>query len=166
MATNKEKFDSTGGFSIDKVVIVDEFSNAKNLNSLEIQNSFFQDSKISNYILRGLNTAVLELDNVGSQIVIDSNTINFITGHIIAVNPQGTIYSAKLETALTCDAVGQTTILSSMRTVIKDDIPIGQSWTVEPLGSPNRFSYSTVRSGTTNNIKWIVSTQVVSIEWA
>jgi hypothetical protein len=166
MATTKEKFDSTGGFSIDKTVIVDELRNAKDLNSLELKNSTFQDSKVSNYILRGLNTSVLELDNVGTQIVIDNNTLNFITGHIIAVNPQGSVYSAKLETALSCDAVGNTTVLSSMRTVIKDDIPSGQSWIIDPLGSANRFSYATTRAGTTNDIKWVVSTQVISIEWA
>jgi len=166
MATTKEKFDSTGGFSIDKTVIVDELRNAKDLNTLEIKNSQFTDSKVSHYILRGLNTSVLELDDVGSQIVIDDNTLNFITGHIIGVNPQGAVYSAKLETTLLCDAVGLTTVLSSMRTVIKDDIPSGQSWIIEPLGSSNRFSYSTTRAGTTNNIKWAVSTQVISIEWA
>lgn len=166
MATRKEKFDSTGGFSIDKTVIVDELRNAKDLNSLEIKNSFYDDSYIRNYILRGLNTSILELDNVGTQIVIDNNTLNFITGNIIAVNPQGTVYSAKLETTALCDAVGQVSVLSSLRTVIKDDIPAGQSWIIEPLGSSNRFSYSTTRAGTTNNIKWIVSTQVISIEWA
>jgi hypothetical protein len=165
MATTKEKFDSTGGFSIDKTVIIDELRNAKDLNTLEIKNSEFTDSKVSHYILRGLNTSVLELDTVGSQIVIDNNTLNFITGHIIGVNPQGSVYSAKLETTLLCDAVGLTTVLSSMRTVIKDDIPSGQSWIIEPLGSSNRFSYSTTRAGTTNNIKWAVSTQVISIEW-
>jgi hypothetical protein len=165
MATTKEKFDSTGGFSIDKTVIIDELRNAKDLNTLEIKNSEFTDSKVSHYILRGLNTSVLELDTVGSQIVIDNNTLNFITVHIIGVNPQGSVYSAKLETTLLCDAVGLTTVLSSMRTVIKDDIPSGQSWIIEPLGSSNRFSYSTTRAGTTNNIKWAVSTQVISIEW-
>ena len=165
MATTREKFDSVGGFSIDKTVIVDELRNAKDLNTLEVKNSFYSDSKVTNYILRGLNTSVLQLDDVGSQIVIDNNTINFITGHIVAVNPQGTVYSAKLETALTCDAAGATTVLSSMRTVIKDDIPAGQSWTINPLGSTNRFSYNTERAGTTNTIKWIVSTQIISIEW-
>lgn len=166
MATTKEKFDSTGGFSIDKTVIVDELRNAKDLNTLEIKNSNFTDSKVSNYILRGLNTSVLELDNVGTQIPIDSNTLNFITGHIIAVNPQGTVYSAKQETVLFCDAVGATTVLSTLTTVIKEDIPLGQTWSISPLGSTNRFSYSTNRAGTTNTIKWAVSTQVISIEWA
>ena len=166
MATTKEKFDSTGGFSIDKTVIVDELRNAKDFNTLEVKNSFYSDSKVTNYILRGINTAVLQLDDVGTQITLDSNTINFITGHIVAVNPQGTVYSAKLETAVTVDVAGATTVLSSMRTVIKDDIPSGQTWSITPLGSTNRFSYTTERAGTTNTIIWIVSTQVVSIAWA
>lgn len=165
MATQLEKFDSTGGFSISKTTIIDELRNAKDLNTLEIKNSVYTDSKNSHYILRGLNTGVLELDSVGTQITIDSNTINFITGHIIAVNPQGVVYSLKIESSAFCDAVGALTILSSMRTVIKDDIPVGQTWEISPLGSTNRFSYSTTRAGTTNNIKWIASTQVISIEW-
>lgn len=166
MATTREKFDSVGGFSIDKTVVVDELRNAKDINTLQIKNSTYDDSYVTQYILRGLNTSVLELDGVGGQIVIPSNTLSFITGHIIGCNPQGVVYSAKLETTLICDVAGATTVLSSMRTVIKDDIPAGQTWSIQPLGSTNRFSYATTRAGTTNTIKWAVSTQVVSIEWA
>ena len=92
MATTKEKFDSTGGFSIEKTVIVDELRNAKDLNSLEIKNSEYTDSRNAHFILRGLNTAILQLDQVGTQITIENNTVNFITGHIIASNPQGVVY--------------------------------------------------------------------------
>ena len=60
MATELEKFDSTGGFSIDKTTVVDELRNAKDLNTLEINNSEFTDSSTTHYILRGLNTAVLQ----------------------------------------------------------------------------------------------------------
>jgi hypothetical protein len=54
-----------------------------------------------------------------------------------------------------------------METTIKDSIPEGESWTVTPFdtGSADRFSYSTIRAGTTNEIKWIASVQVVSIDW-
>ena len=166
MAQQLEKFDSAGGFSIEKTTIVDELRNAKDLNSLEIKNSFYSDSKITNYILRGLNTAVLQLDDIGTQITIDSNTLNFITGHVIAVNPLGIVYSAKIESVAFADGTGNVSILSSMNTVIKDDIPAGQTWSIVPLGASNRFSYSTTRAGTTNVIKWIVSTQVISIAWA
>ena len=115
--------------------------------------------------MRGVNTSVLQLDDVGTQIPIKSNTINFITANTMASNPQGTVYVAKLETALFCDASGATTVLSSMRTVIKDDIPDGQTWSIDPLGATNLFSYSTLRAGTTNTIKWAASTEVVSIDW-
>jgi len=166
MAITKEKFDSTGGFSVDKTVVVDENRNAKDINTLEIKNSSFEDSSARYYILRGLNTSTLELDLVGTQIPIASNTLSFITGDIIGVNPQGLVYSAKIETAMICDASGSTNVLSSMRTIIKDDVPLDQTWSIEPLGSTNLFSYSTVRAGTTNNIKWVAATKVVSIEWA
>ncbi|AHB80496.1 virion structural protein [Synechococcus phage ACG-2014h] len=165
MATTKEKFDSTGGFSIDKTVIVDELRNAKDLNTLEIKNSEYTDSARRTFILRGLNTAVLQLDVNGTQVTIENDTINFVTGHIMGVNASGTVYSAKLESVVFCDSVGATTVLSSMRTVIKDDVPSGQTWNIDPLGSSNRFSYNTTRAGTTNNIKWVAVTEVVSIEW-
>ena len=166
MATTKEKFDSVGGFAVNKTVVVDELRNVKDLNTLEIKNSEFSDSKTTNYILRGLNTAILQLDTVGTQITIDNNTLNFITGHIIAVNPLGTVYSEKIESVVKCDNTGTVTILSSMNTVIKDDIPAGQTWSIEPLGSSNRFSYTTTRAGTTNAIKWVANVQTISIAWA
>ena len=165
MAIQLEKFDSTGGFSIDKTTVVDELRNAKDLNTLEIKNSEFTDSSTTNYILRGLNTAVLALDNVGAQIPIAPNTLNFITGNIIAVNPTGVVYGSKIESVAFANSVGNVSILSSMNTVIKDDIPTGQTWDIQPLGATNRFSYTTTRAGTTNVIKWIASTQVISLEW-
>ena len=54
MATQLEKFDSSGGFSVEKIIHIDELHNAKELNSLEIKNSQFTDSSTTNYILRGL----------------------------------------------------------------------------------------------------------------
>jgi len=57
--------------------------------------------------------------------------------------------------------------VKNMTTIIKDSIPEGQTWTIEPFdtGSANRYSYSTVRAGTTTTIKWIVYVKVVSITW-
>ena len=165
MATQLEKFDSSGGFSVEKIIHIDELHNAKELNSLEIKNSQFTDSSTTNYILRGLNTAVLQLDNVGTQIPIASNTLNFITGNIIAVNPTGVVYGAKIESVAFANSAGLVSVLSSMNTVIKDDIPAGQTWSIEPLGATNRFSYATIRTGTVQTIKWAVSTEVISIAW-
>ena len=80
MATNLEKFESLGGFSVDQTVHIDEEHNAMSLNSIEMKNQFYTDSKTTNYILRGLNTSTLQLDDVGTSITIDNNTMNFITG--------------------------------------------------------------------------------------
>ena len=165
MASINEKFDSAGGFSVEKTVHIDELHNIQNINTVELKNSFYADSRHKTVILRGVNTAVLQLDDIGTQPVIDNNTLNFITGRVIAVNPQGTVYSAKLESVVTCGPAGATTVLSTMTTVIKDDIPTGQTWDIVPLGSTNRFSYSTTRAGTTNTIKWLVATEIVSIAW-
>tara|TARA_A100001515_G_scaffold133835_1_gene123380 strand:- start:381 stop:881 length:501 start_codon:yes stop_codon:yes gene_type:complete len=166
MATNLRKFESLGGFSVDETVHIDEQHNAMSLNSIEMKNQFYDDSKTTNYILRGANTATLQLDNVGTQITIESNTVNFITGHFLGVNPIGVVFTGKIESAVYCNAAGATSVLSSMLTIIKDDIPSSESWTIVPFTATNRFSYSTVRSGTVQTIKWVVSTEVISIAWS
>ena len=166
MTTNLKEFESLGGFSVGDVSIVDKDKNAKDFNTLEIKNSFHPDSNVVRYILRGLNTSTLELDNVGTSITLPSNTMNFITGHYIGVNPSGVVYSGKLESSVYTASDGATTVLSSMETVIKHDVPVSESWTIEPFTATNRFSYSTVRSGTVQTIKWAVSTEVISIAWA
>jgi hypothetical protein len=165
---NLKTLDSLGGFSVGNTTIVSDTNDAKNLNTLEIKNQFFTDSSTTHYILRGLNTAVLGLDEVGSQIILPRNSINFITAHIIGVNNMGSgIISIKFESVVTNNSAGFVQELSTMETTIKDSIPEGESWTVTPFdtGSADRFSYSTIRAGTTNEIKWIASVQVVSIDW-
>jgi hypothetical protein len=129
-------------------------------------NSFYTDSKTTNYILRGINTATLQLDDVGTSITIDNNTMNFITGHFIGVNPAGVVYTGKIESAVYCSSVGAVNELSNMLTIIKHDVPSNESWTIESFTATNRFSYSTVRTGTVQTIKWAVSTEVISIAWA
>ena len=42
MPVSNKTFDSVGGFSIDKTTIVDNEKNAKDLNTLQIKNSFTQ----------------------------------------------------------------------------------------------------------------------------
>lgn len=169
MASNIKTLDSVGGFSIDNTTLISDKKDIENVNSLELKNSFYQDSSTSYYILRGLNTSILSLDDVGSQIVLPSNTINFITANIIAVNETGGGHlSSKIESAVSVGPTGTVQELSSMTTIIKDSIPEGESWTIEPFdsGSANRYSYSTVRAGTTTTIKWIVYVKVVSISWS
>ena len=166
MTTNLEKFESLGGFSVDQTVHIDEEHNAMSLNSIEMKNSFYSDSKTTNYILRGLNTATLQLDDVGTSITIDNNTMNFITGHFIGVNPSGVVYTGKIESAVYCSGAGAVSELSNMLTIIKHDVPTNESWEITPFTATNRFSYSTVRTGTVETIKWAVSTEVISIAWA
>ena len=165
MPTTIEQFDSSGGFSIGKIPVFDELRNGKDFNTLEIKNSQYTDSNTTTYILRGVNTTSLALDGVGTQIPIANNTMNFVTGHIIAVNDSGVVFTNKLESAVYCDGSGNVSIMSTMETVIKDDIPSGQTWSIVPVGATNRFSYSTVRAGTTATIKWAASTCVKSLSW-
>jgi hypothetical protein len=168
MASNLKTLDSLGGFSVGNTDIINELKDIKNVNSLEVKNSFHSDSFTSYYILRGLNTSILSLDDVGSQIILPSNTINFITANVIGVNDTGGGHiSLKIDSAVSVGLSGDVQELSSMTTIIKDSIPEGQSWTITPFdsGSANRYSYSTVRAGTTTTIKWIVYVKVVSITW-
>ncbi len=166
MPINLKEFESLGGFSIGETSVIDKDRNAQDLNSIEMKNSFYSDSKTVNYILRGVNTATLQLDQVGTTITIDNSTMNFVTGHFIGVNPSGIVYTGKIESAVYCNGSGATSELSSMLTIIKDDIPVSESWTIVPFTAVNRFSYATVRSGTVQTIKWAVSTEVITIAWS
>lgn len=168
MASNIQEFDSKHGFSVDQTTVIDNNRNAKDINSLEIKNRNYDDSFASYYILRGLNTSILTLDDTGAQIILPSNSVSLITATILAVNEVGTaVYHGTLESSAQTNFGGISTVLSSMTTVIKDTIPTGQTWQIVPFvgGGSNRFSYSTTRAGTTLGIKWIVYVKVVNIEF-
>ena len=166
MASNLKNLDSVGGFSVDNTTIVNETKDIQNVNSLEVKNSFFSDGYTAHYILRGINSTTLSLDDVASTIVLPSNTINFIEASIIGVNDNASAHiSQKLETVVQVDGTGSVSELSTMTTIIKDSIPNGQSFTVTPFtgGAANRFSYVTSRTGTTRSVKWSAYVKVVSI---
>jgi hypothetical protein len=168
MAQQLRRYDSVGGFSVDKTTVITDTRDIVNANTIELENRFFTDARKVNYILRGLNTSILALDNLGTQIFLESSTINFITSYITGVNDSGGgNYSIKFESAVTCSASGGVQVLSSLTTIIKDSIPAGELWTVIPFdsGASNRFSYSTVRAGTITTIKWIASTEVITVNW-
>jgi len=168
MPVSNKTFDSVGGFSIDKTIIVDNEKNAKDLNSLQVKNSFYADSNTTHYILRGINTSILSTDDVSSIIPLDSGTINFIEGSIIGVNDDSSIIlSTKLETVIKVNSLGAVSEVSTMTTTVSDNIPDGQSWTVDPFlsGGNNTFSFVTSRSGTTKTIKWVAYAKVVSIQF-
>jgi len=168
MASNIQEFDSKHGFSVDQTTVVDSLRNAKDINSLQIKNRNYSDSFTEYYILRGLNTSILATDDVGSQIILPNNSVSFVRATVLAVNETGAgLYHAKLETSVSTNATGVSTVLSQMTTVIKDTVPSGQSWVIEPFvgGGSNRFSYATTRAGTTLAIKWFVYTEVVNINY-
>lgn len=168
MASNLKTLDSVGGFSVDKTTLINETKDIKNINTLEVKNSFYSDSSTTHYIMRGINTSVLSTDDVSSTIFLPSDTINFIETSVVGVNDNGSAnISQKLETVIQVDSAGTLTELSTMTTIIKDSIPSGQSWTISPFtgGSANRFSYQTGRSGTSRTIKWVAYVKIVSIDW-
>lgn len=168
MAEILKTYDSVGGFSVDQTTLINDKKDLTNVNSFEVKNSFYSDSSTSHYIMRGINTSVLSLDDVGSTIPVASNTINFVETFIVGVNDNssGNICQ-KLDSVLEVDNAGVLTELSTMTTIIKDSIPSGQTWSIVPFigGAVNTLSYSTSRAGTTRTIKWVAYVKVVSIDW-
>lgn len=168
MASTLKTFDSFGGVSVDTVPVVDDLKNFKNVNSLEIKNSYFANARTTNYVLTGQDTGVLSLDNINGTITLRENSINFINTHIAAVNSTGVgVLTLKLESSISCDGSGSVTELSTMRTIIREGVPSGEDWDIDPYtgGSAYRFSYNTTKSGTGAVLKWFASVQVVSIDW-
>ncbi len=171
MAEQLKSFDSLGGFSVENTSIVTQTKDLSNVNSLEVKNSVFGDATSTSYILRGNTTAVLTLDNVGSQISLLSNSINFITAHIVGVNDTGAGHlSKKIESVVSVASNGSVQELSNLITIVKDSVPSGETWSVDlfDTGATNRFSYSVSKSGgaTAQTVKWLGYVQVISIDWS
>lgn len=168
MAITKKTYNSVGGFAVNETTVINELRDIKNINSLQIQNSNFVDGSKIDYILKGSNTSILSLDNSNTLITLPSNTVNFITGHVVGVNASGGGHlSLKIESTVTCDSSGDVQILSELITTIKDSVPSGETWSVTSYdtGAANKFSYSVVRAGTIVAIKWIAYVEVVSVLW-
>jgi len=170
MAQQLRTFDSLGGFSVENTTLVTSTIDLQNINTFELQNSSFSDATSKNYILRGSTTATLALDNINTLITIPSNTINFVTAHIIGVNDTGLgHFSKKIESVAEVASNGSVQELSNLETIIKDNIPDGETWTAEffDTGAANRFSYSVSKSGGSpgQTVKWLAYVQVVSIDW-
>lgn len=170
MAQQLKTFDSLGGFSVKNTTLITDKKDLTNVNTLQVKNSTFNDSTSTSYILRGNTTAILSLDNVGSQITLPSSTINFITALVVGVNDTGGGHlSEKIESVVQVGSSGSVQELSNLITIIKDSIPAGEVWTVGlfDTGAANRFSYSVSKSGGSpgQTVKWLAYVQVVSIDW-
>jgi len=168
MASTLKNFDTTGGLSVDTVTVVDELKNFKNVNSLEIKNSEFSNARTTNYVLTGQDTSILSIDNINGTISLRGGSLNFINTHVAAVNATGVgVLTLKLESAVSCDASGVVSTLSTMRTIIREGVPTGEGWDIDLYtgGAANRFSYSTTKSGVGQVVKWFAFVQVVSIDW-
>jgi hypothetical protein len=169
MASTTKTFNSEGGFGVKQNTIITDEYDITNVNSFELQNSEYSDCFRIDYILKGIDSAILSLKNIGnSYIMLPSSSINFITGHITAVNSSGSgIYSIKIESSVKVASNGDVTSLSELRTVIKDSVPSDQTWSVSVYdsGLQNEFSYTTLRGGSTATVKWVAHASVVSVSW-
>jgi len=167
MATTIKTFNSEGGFGVNQTTLVTKTLDIENVNTFTLKNSNYSDVSKKDYILRGLNTSILTLDGT-FPLTLTSGTINFITAKILAVNTTGTgSYSVKIESTVSCESTGSVSTLSELTTIIKDSIPTGETWTVASYtgGGSHQFSYTTVRGGTIEVIKWIAQVEVVSVVW-
>lgn len=169
MASTTKTFNSEGGFGVKQSTIITDTYDITNVNSFQLKNTDYNDGFRSDYILKGLDSGILSKKTIGnSYITLPSSSINFITAHITAVNSSGSgIYSLKIESSVKVSSSGDVTSLSELRTIIKDSVPSGQSWTVTfyDSGLANEFSYSTVRGGSTASVKWFAHVSVVSVSW-
>jgi len=168
MAINKKQFNSLGGFAVDETTVINTTRDLQNINTLEIKSRHYTDASKKSYILRGSNTNILSIDNSSTLITLSSNTINFITAHIIGVNASGGgHYSLKIESTVSCGSSGTVQILSELITVIKDSVPSGETWSATSYGAgaANQFSYSVVRGGTVVAVKWFAHVDVVQVLW-
>lgn len=168
MAVFKKPIHSEGGFAVGPTTVFNELRDAQNINSLELQNSNFSESSRKSYIMRGTSTSTLTLDGASATVPLSNNTVNFITSWIVGVNPTGVgHYSKKIESTITCNSSGVVSVLSNLETILKDSIPLGQSWSVSINESPtaNRYELNAVRTGTTDAIRWFAHIDVVKVLW-
>ena len=170
MSQQLKNFDSLGGFSVQNTELITSTKDITNVNTLEVKNSNYSDASSTHYILRGSSGSVLSLDNSGTQITIPSDTLNFVTAHVLASNSTGGGYlSLKIESTVKVETTGDVTEISNLRTIIKDSVPSAETWTITPFdsGANNRFSYFVQKEGGTagESIKWLAYVQVVSIDW-
>jgi hypothetical protein len=169
MTVNTKTFNSEGGFGVKQTSVISDNFDIQNINSFELQNVNYSDAKRLDLILKAINTAILsKRTNVNDYIILNINTINFITANIIGVNQTGSgVYSQKIETIVKCNGTGDVSTLSSLKTTIRDDVPNGQSWGITnyDTGNAGEFSFNVRADGATDVVKWIGHIQLISVSW-
>jgi hypothetical protein len=164
MALINNPLDSSFGFSVNDVNVLNSTRDLQNINSVSIQNSNFSDIVKKDYILRGIDSGFLTLDGL-TILSLPSNSINFVDSKIIGINTDGSgYYSVKFESTITVSSVGDVIGRSLIKSIISDQVPSGQSWQVSEYdaGISNQYSFSTSRSGTPDSVKWTGYIQVIS----
>jgi len=168
MAIENKTFNSEYGFGVSETPVVDESRNILNINTITVQNENFTNASKYCYITSGTNNTILTSDGILVP-TLANNTINFITTKLIGVNFSGTgHYVVNFEVNATVNGSGNVSLLSELKTIIKDSIPANETWTVSSYGSggANEYSYAVTRGGTLDTIKWTAYSEVVSIDWS
>lgn len=174
MAIQTEVLKSEGGFGVSNKVIISDAFDIQNANTLEVKNSEFTNCSRKDYVMRLQTNAstpsgILSIRSASSTpLTLQTSSINFITGHVIGTNSNGSgYYAVKSETTVAVDALGAVTVVSELKTILKDSIPSGEGWTVNyyDSGSTNQFSYNVSQGSAAGTILWTAHVQVVTADW-
>ena len=165
--TNLKNFDSVGGFSVDNTPVVNELKEVENVRSLKLNSESLPRTYKREYIVNGINDGFLTLDNA-TRIQLPTSTVNFITLHVIGFNNGGVgaNISLKLESCVVCDNTSDVIHKSTLKTIIRDSVPEGENWDVEPFdaGLNNEWSYALTKVGA-SVVEWYGCVSVISGEW-
>jgi hypothetical protein len=169
MAVTTSSFNSEGGFGVKETTILSDEYDLKNINSLSLQNTEYTDCVRTDFVLKGFDSAVLSRTQNGNLFIpVERDTVNFVTAHIIASNASAVgTYSEKLEFSFLSNASGIITTLAKLSTILKDDIPSQESWSIDVYDSGNNDQVSLVSTvgGNSTTVKWVAHLQLVSVSY-
>jgi hypothetical protein len=169
MAVTTSSFNSEGGFGVKETTILSDEYDLKNINSLSLQNTEYTDCVRTDFVLKGFDSAILSRTQSGNLFIpVERDTVNFATAHIIATNTSAVgTYSEKLEFAFSSNSSGVITTLSKLSTILKDNIPSQETWSIHVYDSGNADQVSLVSTvgGNATTVKWVAHVQLVSVSY-
>lgn len=170
MAVSTNSFNSEGGFGVKQTVVITEDYDIQNVNSFSLQNTeYSSDCVRTDFILKGFDSSILsasQLQNI--YIPVQRETINFLTANIIATNENATgSYTLKLEATVSSNASGDISTLGKLFTVIKENVPSQETWSVDVYDSGNADQLSLVTSvgAAASTVTWFAHVQVISVSY-
>lgn len=170
MTVTTNSFNSEGGFGVKQTVIITEDYDVKNINSFSLQNTEYNSDCVrTDVILKGFDSSILsssQLQNI--YIPVERETINFLTANIIATNQNANgYYSLKLEATVSSNASGDITTLGKLFTVIRENVPSEETWSIDVYdsGNPDQLSLVTSVGAAATTVTWFAHVQIISVSY-